>query len=883
MEYAKARGSGTTDLRGSAKRHLAVFCLLLLVAIVLFWPHISGKETFIGDSDRLNSLLNIRMFQIRSLQTLGWVPAWSENMFGGYGMAGLHWMQPNYDPIGYLLSAFSVEQAFWISGLLAAAWIVLSGWTAYLFIHDTIGRVFPATVGALLYSLSVFSLHRTAQIDSGSLVLILIPVGMLLIRRVQAGNLAWSFLGLAVVMSALATYGFLQEVSYTFILFGLYAVYRSVALGRLDIVPLLLLSTAAGVGLIIAAPRLITVMQDFQQLERTGSFWQTDFNEIVRFFHEGLLGRFQGERATGSTTNLHEGIQLLGSTLAALLIVSGLFRPQDAWQAAGSVLVGLVLSAMIVLIVPYYGHGASYIFGGVFGLAGAAILLNFVLLGAFCVLLWRCESYLQIKKSYVLLLPDVQRDRDAGFHLLILGGVLAAVVVREVQYLVYLIFARVDFTHSRLSIIALLPMATLAAIFLNELTPRRTSFAPSLRKLGMVAVGLAGAFLCVFIVKGPLFNAAGWIVPEPVAAISNHRLIPAEILKTIATVILFAGLVWCIARSSRRWREVVALGLGCAIAFEAVIYAWFKYNGPHTHSYPIAFQDNNYSNAPACVLVPPHESAVQAVRERLETDAYRAVLLADGTEFPAYAEPHISQFWDLRLLGGYSAGIPLRLASLPWPKEAHQFRAIRFSNVERLPLRLLALINVKYIISVNQALYFNLARDAVDGRAACPHSDMSPDQISVVENPFAATPRQFFASEVLPANDPAARLHEDSNLQIVSFAEGLKGPRRFVSEGAIKVRYAGDIISIDVDAAAEERFLVLNEMFSPRWKAYAGAEELPVLATNTVMRGLIVPPGVRQIEMRYFPFISSWKAGALYLAGGLSFLILYVAFRRRRL
>lgn len=863
-----------------------VFAFLMLVAAAaaVFWPHISGTALFIGDSDRLNSLLNIRMFQVRSLQTLGWVPGWNENMFGGYGIAGLHWMQPNYDPFGYLLSFVAVDRVFWIAGFMAALWIILAGWTAYLFIFDTVRSRFPATVGALLYCLSVFSLHRTAQLDSAEMSLILIPVGLLLIRRVQPGNLAVSFLGLATTMSTLAFFGFLQEVAYVFILFGIYAIYRSIADGRMNIYPLLLLSLAAFCSLVIASPRLISVWLDFKQLERTNSFQQTDFVEIWRFFNEGLLGRFQEERLlVGNGLNLHEGLQLLGSTFAAFVIVTGLFRPRDGWQLAGSLLVALVLSAAIIYVVPPYGSVASAVFRGTFSPAGAGFLLNAIGLGLFALMLWRCEPYLQLAPAYRRILPDQPRDRDTGFHLLVLGGVLAAVLIREGQYLVYLLFGRVDFTHSRLSILAVLPASTVAAIFLNELSHGKTARMFDAPRMMKFAVVVGAALLIAWLVRGPLLETFGWIVPRRLSAISDNKLIPAELLKTALAVVVFAVMLRLLIASGHRkdLRHAMVLGLGCVMAFEAIVYGWFKYSGPHTHTYPVAFRSNNYFSAPPCALIPPGESAVKALRERLEVDQFRSVLIADAVKFPAYTEPHIAQFWDLRLLGGYSAGIPLRLGALPWPKDAHQFRAVRFSSADNLPMQLLALVNVKYIVLVNPALYFNLPADIASALARegeCRHKDMAPDQIEVIENPYPATPRQFFAKEIVPISHPDARVGPESVPAMRSVAEGIDQVRQFSTEGTIRARYSGDVISIDVTPVSEERFLVLNEMFSPRWRAYAGESELSVRATNVVMRGVIVPPGVSRIEMRYVPVIASTKglllllvaiAGTLILSGTL--------------
>jgi ABC-type multidrug transport system fused ATPase/permease subunit len=1031
---------------------LAVFALLAVAAALLFSPHLLAFATFIGDSDRLNSLLNMRLFEVRSIQTLGWIPQWNENMFMGYGMAGLHWMLPSYDPLGYISSLFRVDRLFWIEGVFAAGLIALAGWSAYLFIYDTVDRVFPAFVGAFLYCFSVFSLHRDAQLDSAQLSLVLMPVGLLVLRRVSPHNLPISFLALAGLMAFLATFGFLQEVSYLFILFGLYAVYRSIAIDGFDPCPLVLIAAAGGASLIVAAPRLISVIGDFAQLERTNTFQQTDFVEFARFVHEGLFGRFQEEREiVGNGLNLHEGLQLLGSTVAALLILVGLFRPRDGWQLLGSLIIGLVLSASIIYVSPQYRAFAS-IFVSTFttksftvpatalitnaAILGVAVLAVGIVIGLIVLLvvtlpvlvriflpvlvlillpvlvlpLWRIEPYLQLMpavrrvagasrqsipvRQLEAALPDVResmaakfreliggfrevitavrqgttfdgldwqfsrsipdvrqlmaechqfiaerltasclptwklrqviaqegqrisqssvalfrqltgeaaqliarfrqampafqssaprtkRDRDTGFHLIILGLVLAAVLIDEAHYFVYFLFGRADFTHSRLSIVAVLPMATLTAVFLNELLPRQSEY--RLKKWGTVLLvaGIACAVAGSWIAKGPVLDAIAWIVPYWLLDISANKFLPAELLKTTVAIVIFVGLMCFIIRFRKQpsVRHVIVFGLGCMMIFEAFLYGWFKINGPHTHTFPIAFRGNNYFSAPPCTLVPPTERAVSALRQRLEADNFRSVLVADMINFPAFVEPHISQFWNLRLLGGYSAANPLRLAALPWPTDAHKFRAIRFSSLENLPLSLLALLNVKYIIPVDRALYFNLAGNAArEGNPACPHNDMSPDQVTAIENPYPVTGRQFFTERIVPINQTRGFLAPGDDPAKISIVEGISQPRTFQAIGQIHAIYRGDRIVIDIAPLDEERFLVLNEMYSPGWKGYSGGVELPILATNTVMRGVIVPPGAARIEMRYEPFLTSRIGTVVYATGILGLLLVFSA------
>ena len=56
----------------------------------------------------------------------------------------------------------------------------------------------------------------------------------------------------------------------------------------------------------------------------------------------------------------------------------------------------------------------------------------------------------------------------------------------------------------------------------------------------------------------------------------------------------------------------------------------------------------------------PSEAERAALRARLRADEYRVVLWQDRAQFLALVEPHLSAFWDLRLVEGYSTGLPRR-------------------------------------------------------------------------------------------------------------------------------------------------------------------------------------------------------------------------------
>jgi hypothetical protein len=99
-----------------------------------------------------------------------------------------------------------------------------------------------------------------------------------------------------------------------------------------------------------------------------------------------------------------------------------------------------------------------------------------------------------------------------------------------------------------------------------------------------------------------------------------------------------------------------------------------------------------------------------------------------------------------------------------------------------------------------------------------------------------------------------------------SLVEGYPEPAQFSTAGSITAIYQGGRIELELDPADQPRFLVLNEMYHPRWRAFAGHQELMIYPTNLVMRGLVVPPGATHIVLRFVPFLLSRVGFAFYVA-----------------
>src|SRR5262245_2497136 len=202
----------------------AVVLVLLVCGVAFFfWQQLIGAAVFIGESDRLNAYLNTRLAEYDALQTYGRVPAWNPTMFGGFSVAALHWMNPGTDPIAFFLQLFRRDRVYQALGYVSIALVLAACTSAYFYIRDLTGARIPAAIAALCYGLSVFGIHRIAQIDNIYLVLLLLPAAMLAIRRVRTENLIRPFVGLALSMTALAFWAFLQEVAYAFCFLGAYA------------------------------------------------------------------------------------------------------------------------------------------------------------------------------------------------------------------------------------------------------------------------------------------------------------------------------------------------------------------------------------------------------------------------------------------------------------------------------------------------------------------------------------------------------------------------------------------------------------------------------------------------------------------------------------
>jgi hypothetical protein len=854
---------------------LLVLLVFLAVSAVLFRLSLFEGWTFVGDSDRLNTVLSVRLFETDALRTRGSIPTWTEQQFMGYSMAGLHWILPAFTPLPYLLVLLPTSQMFGALAVFATLLLALAMAAAYVALRPYSHGPIPAAAGGLVYGLSSYTVLRIAQLDLPFCLLILMPLMLVLIRRTGRGTAASSFLWLTACWAALVLLTFLQEVAYVTALVGAYALYRAARLR--DPWPLLVLGLAFGVGVVIGLPRVITVGLDFRELARSENNYQTSSIEALRFFGDGLLGRFIGEqqRVLGGPLNLHEGVQLLGSALAALLaLLFGLLSRSRLMRVLAVTMVVILSVVLSAYWRPFYDVQLGLARITFVSRELRAVLVNVVLVG---LPLWIVTWWIARRAGQTSTSPDESAPNaptpaaalDAPFCLGIVVLVLAVILIPEARTLLYNAFFRVDFTHSRICVAALVPLAALTTMFLDRFLPARL---PP-KALNWLLAG-AGLGLLLWLGRealgdllvdrlGPALNTRPWRV----VTIETVRAVSSLLLALVAAAILL-----------RRPRPALLALVGgllvCWLALESIASADFKLSGPQTTEQVIPFDANSHLYAPPGALRPPSPAERAVLRDRLETDQYRTLLYQDRKEFPALVEPHIAAFWNLRLLEGYSTGLPRRLGLLPWVDSMvapHALDIHAIHPLDRLPWRLLAALNVKYAVVVDRSLWFNPAPGGRD-----PPLDVA--QLKVLENPYPVTPRAFFAALVSPAVDPA-RFPGDAGRRppptdppvedpaTHSVAEGIAREQRFSTAGALNATFDGDRITVKVDASSEPRFLVLNELYHPSWRAWIDGQPAEIYPTNVVMRGIVVPPGATTIELRFVPFIVSWYGLGVFAVG----------------
>jgi hypothetical protein len=813
---------------------VAAVAVLALLSLILFRSQIFGDGLYIGNPDRLNSNLKILKFHLDSLAN-GHLDAWNQYEMLGYDTFALPFTFPSiFTLVAHLAGP---ENLYVVTGYEVPVLLAMAGIAAYAFVRVAVWSPFPAFIGAILYEFSALTILKVSQNDLSFAVFIFIPVLMLVVRQTSSENLLRGFLLLAVLVFLLLHFTFLQKASYGMILVGTYCLYRTIVERnwRLSAV----FASACLVAIIGAFPRLYgiaqamreysrtTVGMDFHQFSDIYSFQAIFPVQILRWFDGGIFGRYPSEAtiALQSYINLTEGFLLYTSSFVPFLLLFGILVYRDRPLA-------LIYS----------------------------------------------------------------RRGDGNFFFWFLVFTVSVIVMPMMLELVWLLYLRMDFTHARILIVGLLPLSVIIALILADLNPsiQRTTRRDVM--LWLLAALLAAALVFGIESFAQSFQGSSLLTDFPRSLRVRHEAIARIGMSFIAVVCLMIAIRgW----SLRRLKESHAMHianhpklanmaywmLGLAIGLQTFLGADFQINGSHTHTGPPFLNGNIYYSSKAN-FHPPTPDAIATLGRRLDNNNYRSVLLCNPEIAGGFCAGHVPEFWRLRVADGYyGLGVPTRLAELPW-RWGRGLRTISHHRLDQFDWRILSLLNVKYLVTVDEALYRNNSSSSNE-----PTRPLPPDDVRAIENPLPVTPRYFFARRVVPVSDAAeavTKLFDGDRVNDVtetSFAENFSGVAAYAGLGSISATGSGDHVNLTLERSAVDRFLIANELYYPGWSATVDGRPAQIYPTNAVMRGVVVLAGATTIDFIYTPFVRRnislvFYGAALLLAGVGAFVFGRLSLRR---
>jgi hypothetical protein len=585
--------------------------------------------------------------------------------------------------------------------------------------------------------------------------------------------------------------------------------------------PILILGAALAVAVLIASARLGTVAQELSLLHRPSGTVFINPLEILRLFHDGIFG--------DSATEVAQ--------------INGFFNPYEG--------IRLCVSGLATFLV--------------------------------CLALIR-----RFDGKWFPLLPA--KTDDAPFFFLFFIGVVSVLSVLPLQKILNAVFLNQYLLHGRFGAAALLPLCALVAVLLRDLGAVNSADAVGGNAIAARSLGWAvGLLICILVPHIAVALEASFSLPQALRwGDPQYGLWPFAtkplLIALLQGAFCITAITSVVVNPSTFRSAMLVSSVGAAMLFSAVQIADFRVNSPQTMA-GSPFHDMEFLTAKADDLLVPSDSAVTALQRRLETNNFRSVVVAPSDKFPGSISPHIAQFWRIRLLEGYINGLPRRVLALPWPSGVQGVRTIHFTNSDQLYWPLLAMMNVKYAIQLNEDLYFNRGQGL---------PDMLPSQVQINESPIPVTPRLFWAQAVesVSSLDESAKAIERGALPDISgkalakmsYVEGLAN-KKYDARGSINAEFNGDRVVVRVEKSGAARFLVINEMFHPSWRASANNHPLEIYPTNLIMRGVEVPPGVSEVEFHFEPFASSRAAGWLAIGGfvlaALTMLLLRLAARGR--
>ena len=752
--------------------------IFLFCNIFLFSPFLLGERIFIGNPDRLNSSLAY-LFQFANGRRQEPVSFWGEAIFGGFDCGKVSWISPG--PLDFLLSYF--PQDWFLTITLGSSFILfnLLGFSNYCFFKEISAKKWESALAAALVCWSYISVLRVTQNDSTFAVLVISPLLLLAFRRSILNEKIKALGAIALLVFFLARFCFLQEAAYVLGFALIYGAALAVANGKLAQVGWCLVSVVC--GLLGAAPRIHSVASEMNMLVRREAslpfqqLWQFQNIrpwEALRFLDNTAFGRTHAENSL-SNVNFSEGFQLFTSQVVPFILLAGLIL---YWRRRSSPR----------LLCP-----------------GEALGLGIPLACAFFIVL------------------------SSGFY-----------------WLVYLFFGKLDFTHTRLGVAALTPLGVFvvyALATLGSLSGEKGYCAPVGRgfvlplSLGLFVAGLIWG-ITAFVPPDKAIHIPvgrmGWTGPDLGRMI--YLRWQSVVTVCLSGAFVLAAMAVCRERKAVWTSRHAACFLASLALFQALGAAKFQLWGPHTLTGVPFYMGNSWHPTRTQYSLPDPKNA-RDLRERVESYAYRSVIIASEKESPGITANSVAFFWGLRGIDGYAQGVPKNLSWLPWGKENIQLRQIHFADEKNLPWPVLAACNVKYAIKATQSM--------LRGKAEY-------DQLTILENPVKPCPRVFVPTKIHFCENPQKTILDiaGQNFENLSSFENVSWCKKLTNEQdktviqgncLIILSETNGIKKVDIkERKGGVQILVLNERFDSNWIAWADSTPLEVREVNGFMVGVFL-------------------------------------------
>jgi len=779
-------------MRRSPARHLPALLLFAAIAVYLFRLPLFGGYRFIGNPDRWNHYLSFAKFHADNLAR-GRFSAWSDYLFSGFDTLSLpfSFFSPLF-ALPPLLGTPDVVAVFaYVSPMILAATLGAT----YLVLHAIAGDRLAATAGALAYGLSTWSLLKLTQNDNSYLAVAVAPVLFALIRTSHPGNLGWRIALTTALIWVCIYWSFLQYFSYVAFLLVAYAAYRAV---RGEPAPAVVTATSFVLAVVLGLPRLRSLAESVATSSRSaGGVVEFVAPELfLRYLDGNIFGRSFREALQAKGMNLSEGNLLFASIVASLVLIVMLIRGRYTTTVTAP--------------------------------DGEPRLVRYGFFAGFVVVVFLVIHFPTWYGLFVKL------------------------------------YAGLSFLHTRFALAALLPIALLTTLGLVRPPEWRLT-----RRRAVVVALLVAAVLSLHALDFDALASRGFQIlhrtPKTFARCCRmeNPIVAAEAVRVLVVATAFTLLL--LAQRALGWlhggtfRTVVAL----LIVGESVLFADHYLSGPHTRTYRMPFERFDAVLARSDQFLPPTPAQLDEMHRRLQNEAFRSVVICPRETIPIDCSSAIGMMWRIRLVEGYLSGISRRYQALPWPEGDVEIRAIRIShdpgdagpdNTRPVFWRLLSLLNVRNAIVVTPAFYMN--------------SHFRPAEATILENPSPYIyPRAYFAREareVTTAEATAAIRREFAPCRpgpgcqplleakpALDYVEGPVKADALDAEGPIDVAADGDRWTLAFPVSGRRRLLVINEAYDRRWEAEADGQALAIYPTNLVMRGVVVPPGVTRVTLRY--------------------------------